>query len=78
MESNKSSSSMKINKNISEEKQIFIHDDKSSLFDKKITIFISPKKTIRSLRNIIANKIPNKRQKHVLAYVRKSIQAILF
>lgn len=73
MESNKSSSSMKINKNIIEKKQIFIHDEKSSLFDKKITIFISPKKTIRSLRNIIANKIPNKKQKHVLTYVRKSI-----
>ena len=73
METLKSFSSNERNNDINEEKQIFIHDEKNSLFERKITIFISPKKTVKDLRNIIVNKIPNDKQKHIMTYVRKSI-----
>ena len=68
-----SNKKMILKKNFWEENQIFIIDEKNSLFDEKISIFISPKETISSLRKIIRNRIPNHKQKLILAYERKSV-----
>ena len=68
-----SNKKMILKKNFWEENQIFISDEKNSLFDEKISIFISPKETISSLRNIIKSKIPNNKQKFIVAYIRKNV-----
>jgi len=68
-----SSKKITIKRNFSEVNQIYINDEKKSFFDEKISIFISPKETISSLKNIIKRKIPNHQQKFIVAYERKSV-----